>query len=71
MIVDATYTSVFDDSITCTSNCKYDTESKTVSEIDLVESADNPDAYADSVTDEYVTVNGRQLREEDGVTFDF
>jgi len=68
MILNATYTSVFDDCLVCTSACKYDTETKRCFDI---EPADNTAAAddADSLTDEYVTVNGEELR--DGVTFDY
>jgi hypothetical protein len=70
MIREATYTSVFDDSITCTSKCKYDTDTKTVSDIEDAENSDEADD-ANGLTDEYVTIDGHQLREADGVTFEY
>ena len=69
MIREATYTSVFDDSIICTSKCKYDTETRTVSEVDDAENASDADD-ANGLTDEYVTIDGHQLRASDGVTFE-
>ena len=38
-----------------------------------IELADNEDdaENADAMTDEYVTVDGKQLRKSDGVTFDY
>lgn len=70
MIREATYTSVFDDSIVCTSKCKYDTATKTVSDIEDADNAEEADE-ANGLTDEYVTIDGHQLREDDGVTFDY
>lgn len=70
MIREATYTSVFDNNITCTSKCKYDTDTKTVSDIEDAENAEEADD-ANGLTDEYVTIDGHQLRDADGVTFDF
>lgn len=67
--VEATYTSVFDDSIIITTKCKYNTRSKRCFDIETVDNdeADN----ANSLTDEYVTVNGKEFREAQGVTFDY
>ena len=67
MILEATYTSIFDDSIVCTSKCKYNTETKTVFDIDTAENAEDADD-ANSLTDEYVTIDGHNLREEDGIS---
>jgi len=70
MIREANYTSVFDDSIVCTSKCKYDTETRRVFDIDTAENAEEADE-ANGLTDEYVTIDGHRLREVDGVTFDY
>lgn len=66
----AIYTSVFDDSIVCESECNYDADTKIVSDIDDAANSEDADD-ANSLTDEYVTVNGVQLREVDGVQFDY
>ncbi len=66
----AKYTSVFDDSIVCTSTCKYDPADKLVTDIKKAKNSAEANG-ANSLTDEYVTVNGKQLREEDGVTFTY
>ena len=70
MIVNATYTSVFDESLVCTSACKYDTETKQCFDIEPADNAEAAD-NADCLTDEYVTVNGEELRVANGVTFDY
>jgi hypothetical protein len=69
-IIDAEYTSVFDGSITCTSKCKYNTAFMLCYDIDDAENSEDADD-ANSLTDEYVTVNGKQLRAKDGVNFDY
>lgn len=68
MIVKATYTSVFDDSIVCTSACMYDTEAKRCFDIEPAENAEAADR-ANNLTDEYVMVDGEQFR--NGVAFDY
>lgn len=68
--VKATYTSVHDDSIVCTSACTYNTKTQTCFDIETAENADDADD-ANGLTDEYVTVEGKELRESDGVTFDY
>ena len=70
MIRDANYTSVFDDSIICTSKCKYNTDTKTVFDIEIAENSEEADD-ANGLTDEYVTIDGHQLRDSEGVTFDY
>lgn len=67
MIVSVEYTSVFDDAYTYTSACKYNTETMTAFDFSDVECEENHD----SLTDEYITVNKKELRESDGVTFDY
>jgi len=69
-MIEATYTSVFDDCVHCTSKCKYDDKTKTVYDIEEAENAKDADC-ADSLTDEYVIVQGKKLREEDGITFNY
>ena len=68
MIVKAIYTSVFDDSLVCMSACLYDTEGKRCFDIEPTDDAGTAN-HANSLTDEYITVDGKQLR--DGVTFDY
>ena len=68
--VDAKYTSVHDDFLTLTSPCKYNPVSKTCFDIGEAEGSSAAD-HCDALTDEYVTVDGKQLREKDGVTFDY
>lgn len=70
MILEATYTSVFDNSIVCTSKCKYNTETKTVFDIDGIVSIFGI-ICINSLTDEYVTIDGHPLRDADGITFDY
>lgn len=70
MIVSATYSSVFDDSLRLSSPCKFDTASKRVFEIEPAAGEDA--AGADALTDEYVTLpGGDQLHAEDGAFFDY
>lgn len=71
MKINATYTSVFDNDVVCTSGCLYDADTKVVSDIQIADnSADADDANAR--TDEYVTLpDGTQLRDTDGVQFDY
>lgn len=67
----ATYTSVFDDHITCTSKCNYYEYNKEVTDIETAENSDDAD-NADCLTDQYVTIHDNtKLREADGVTFDY
>jgi len=68
--VAATYTSVHDGSITCTSACKYNIKTKNCFDIEMADNAEDAD-NADALTDEYVMVDGKKLRESDGVTFDY
>ena len=70
MIINATYTSVFDDSLVCKSNCKYNTETKTVFDIETADNAAEADD-ANALTDEYVTVDGHNMGEDDGIIFDY
>lgn len=67
----ATYTSVFDGSVSCTSPCLFDEDARVVSDIEPAEN--NADAeFTHAITDEYVTLpDGTELREEDGVKFDY
>lgn len=66
----ATYVSIFDDSIRCESDCEFDSETKTVTNIATAENSDDADTV-DSLTDEFVIVDGKELRDKDGVTFDY
>lgn len=70
MIREVTYTSVFDDSITCVSKAKYDDVERRVFDIEDAENAEDADD-ANGLTDEYITVDGHRLSEHDGLTFDY
>lgn len=66
--VEATYTSVWETGTGIPTPCKYDPTTKTVFNIEP-SGVDVGDAQ---LTDEYVTLaDGTELREEDGVTFDY
>lgn len=69
----ATYTSVFDDSIFCESDCEYDPKTKLVYNIEMAENAEDSAVQdANALTDEFVTLpDGSELREKDGVTFEY
>ena len=70
-VVSATYVAVFDDYLVCRSRCSYRPESKTVTDIEAADNADEAD-HTNARTDEYVRLpNGTELREEDGVVFDY
>ena len=70
MITNAIYTSVFDDCIVCSSVCRYDTERKRCFDIETAANADEAED-ANALTDEYVTANGKDLRADDGVRFEY
>ena len=62
----ATYTSVWDGGIEVTTACQYNPDTKTVTDIE-----DSGVEGVECLEDEFVTVDGHDLREEDGVTFDY
>jgi hypothetical protein len=67
MTIKASYTSVWDGGIRVTAPCEYDPDTKTVMNIEQ----SGVDGVED-LEDEYVTLpDGADLREEDGVTFDY
>ena len=68
--INATYTSVFDGEVVCTSDCMFNTKTRNCFDIELADNEDDAE-NADAMTDEYVTVDGKQLRKSDGVTFDY
>ena len=68
--INATYTSVFDGEVICTSDCMFNTKTRNCFDIELADNEDDAE-NADAMTDEYVTVDGKQLRKSDGVTFDY
>ena len=70
MIINAIYTSVFDDCIVCSSACQYDSERKLCFDIATAANADEAED-ANALTDEYVTVGGKDLRDSDGVRFEY
>ena len=70
MIIETIYTSVFDNSIVCQSKCKYNTDTKTVFDIEDADNSEEADD-ANGLTDEYVTLDSHNLREEDGIIFDY
>jgi hypothetical protein len=70
--MEATYTSVFDDVDSVTTPCKYDPRTKRVFDIRDVGDGVVILTDANSLTDEFVTLpDGTELREADGVKFDY
>lgn len=69
MIVDATYTTVLDDWVTCISACRIDLTTKRVVSVEMAANADNPEVgAANCISDIFVTLaDGTELREEDGL----
>lgn len=65
-VYDAEYSSEWDDSYTLTTKCKYDPTLKVC--FDIEDSGEVPDG---TLTDEWVNFDGKDLRESDGVTFDY
>lgn len=70
MIIETIYTSVFDDSIVCKSKCKFNTETRTVCDIEDADNSEEADD-ANGLTDEFITLDNHDLREIDGITFDY
>jgi hypothetical protein len=69
--ISATYVAVFDDRVVCRSPCVYDPKSKIVTDIGTADNTDEAE-NADARTDEYVYLpDGTELREDDGVVFDY
>ncbi len=67
---EAVYVSVWDDAITCRSACKFHPTTRRVSDIEMAENQKDAES-SDSLTDEYVEVDGEQLRESDGIIFEY
>jgi hypothetical protein len=65
-VYDAEYSSEWDDGYTLTTKCKYDPTLKLC--FDIEDSGEAPDG---SLTDEWVTFEDKDLRESDGVRFDY
>jgi hypothetical protein len=66
----AVYVSVWDDSITCRSACKLDPATLRVSDIETATNQEDAES-CNALTDEYVEFDGRELRESDGVIFEY
>ncbi len=66
----AVYVSVWDDSTICRSPCKFDPATMRVSEIETAANQEAAESCS-ALTDEYVEVNGKELRESDGIVFDY
>jgi hypothetical protein len=68
----AKYVSVWDSGdVVCESPCDYNPDTKVCTNIETAENADDAE-NADMLTDEFVVLpNGDELREGDGVTFDY
>ena len=64
----AVYVSVWDEAVTCRSACTFDPRTRKVSEIETALNQEDAEACS-ARTDEYVEVNGKQLRERDGIVF--
>lgn len=63
----ATYTSVWDGGINVETACEYDSETKVCTDIE-----DSGVTGVETLEDEYVTLpDGTELREKDGVTFEY
>jgi hypothetical protein len=67
---EALYVSVWDDSITCRSACKLDPATLRVADIETATNQDDAES-CDALTDEYVEFDGRELREADGIIFEY
>ena len=66
MEVDAIYVSVWDDQVELRSACKFNPETKEVSNIEQ-----NDSEVDGQLTDESVEVNGESFNDDDGVTFNY
>jgi len=67
---EAVYVSVWDDTITCRSACKFDPATLHVSDVEPAANQEDAESCS-ALTDEYVEVDGKQLRESDGIVFDY
>jgi hypothetical protein len=67
---DGGYVSVWDDDITCRSPCKFDPATARVSAVEKAANQEDAESCS-ALTDEYVEVDGKQLRERDGVIFEY
>ena len=67
---EAAYVSVWDDDITCRSRCKFDPATLRVSDIEPASNRENAESCS-ALTDEYVEVDGKQLRESEGIVFEY
>ena len=67
---EATYVSVWDDDITCRSSCKFDPATMRVSDIETAANQEDAESCS-ALTDEYVEFDGKELRESDGVVFEY
>ena len=66
----AVYVSVWDDAITCRSACKFDPATRRVSDVEPAANQEDAESCS-ALTDEYVEVDGKQLRESDGIVFEY
>jgi hypothetical protein len=69
-VTEAVYVSVFDDYLACRSRCLFDPETMRVYQIAPALNAEDAE-NANALTDEYVLVDGTELRADDGVKFDY
>lgn len=67
---EAVYVSVWDDTITCRSACQFDPATLHVSDIKPATNQEDAESCS-ALTDEYVEVDGKQLRESDGIVFEY
>ena len=67
---EAVYVYVWDDAITCRSACKFDPATRRVSDVEPATNQEDAESCS-ALTDEYVEVDGKQLRESDGIVFEY
>ena len=67
---EAAYVSVWDDHLTCRSACKFDPATLHVSDIEPASNQEDAESCS-ALTDEYVEFDDKQLRESDGVVFEY
>ena len=67
--IKATYTSVFDDSLSVSTPCRYDKKTKRVF---AIQTSNANVENTNAMTDEFVILpDGTELRKDDGVEFDY
>jgi hypothetical protein len=67
---EAVHVSVWDDTISCRSACRFDPATLHVSDIETATNQEDAESCG-ALTDEYVEVDDKQLRESDGIVFEY